>query len=137
MYDKPLYDTFKKFADPSIIKNDITSEILTIMNLPMNKNLPNTLKFMANMLTPPTYESLESGIKLLYNYSLIGSNGKITDIGEACINPNSVILKNCKINSSYLYYFLISSAGQAFLRNNSSASAQSALNQLTLKGRLI
>jgi type I restriction enzyme, S subunit len=59
------------------------------------------------------------------------------DIGEACINPNSVILKNCKINSSYLYYFLISSAGQAFLRNNSSASAQSALNQLTLKEMLI
>jgi type I restriction enzyme S subunit len=59
------------------------------------------------------------------------------DIGEACINPNCVILKNCKINSSYLYYFLISSAGQAFLRNNSSASAQSALNQLTLKEMLI
>lgn len=59
------------------------------------------------------------------------------DIGEACINPNSVILKNCKINPSYLYYYLISSAGQSFLRNNSSASAQSALNQLTLKEMLI
>jgi len=34
------------------------------------------------------------------------------EIGEACINPNSVILKNCKINPSYLYYYLISSAGQ-------------------------
>ena len=60
-----------------------------------------------------------------------------SDIGEACINPNSLILKNCKINPSYLYYYLISSAGQSFLRNNSSASAQSALNQLTLKEMLI
>lgn len=59
------------------------------------------------------------------------------DIGEACINPNSVILKNCKINPSYLYYYLISSAGQTFLKNNSSASAQSALNQMTLKEMLI
>jgi len=59
------------------------------------------------------------------------------EIGEACINPNSVILKNCKINPSYLYYYLISSAGQSFLRNNSSASAQSALNQMTLKEMLI
>lgn len=55
------------------------------------------------------------------------------DIGEACINPNSVILKNCKANPSYLYYYLTSSAGQSFLKNNSSASAQSALNQMTLK----
>jgi type I restriction enzyme S subunit len=55
------------------------------------------------------------------------------DIGEACINPNSVILKNCKVNPSYLYYYLISPAGQSFLKNNSSASAQSALNQMTLK----
>ncbi|MBK7909025.1 restriction endonuclease subunit S [Candidatus Pollutiaquabacter sp.] len=59
------------------------------------------------------------------------------EIGEACINPNSVILKNCKINPSYLYYYLISSAGKSFLRNNSSASAQSALNQMTLKEMLI
>jgi type I restriction enzyme S subunit len=55
------------------------------------------------------------------------------EIGEACINPNSVILKNCKVNPSYLYYYLISPAGQSFLKNNSSASAQSALNQMTLK----
>jgi type I restriction enzyme S subunit len=58
------------------------------------------------------------------------------DIGEACINPNSVILKNCKINPSYLYYYFVSSAGQAFLKNNSSASAQAALNQTTLKEML-
>lgn len=59
------------------------------------------------------------------------------NIGEACINPNSVLLKQCKINPSYLYYFLISPKGQAFLRNNSSASAQSALNQMTLKEMII
>lgn len=72
----------------------------------------------------------------------VGSTiGKIAivnkDIGEACINPNSVILKNCKINPSYLYYYLISPSGQAFLKNNSSASAQAALNQTTLKEMFI
>ena len=72
----------------------------------------------------------------------VGSSiGKVAivnkDIGEACINPNSVILKNCKINPYYLYYYLTSSAGQSFLKNNSSASAQSALNQTTLKEMLI
>ncbi len=55
------------------------------------------------------------------------------DLGEACINPNTVLLKNCKINPFYIYYTLISSYGQSFLLNNSSASAQPALNQTTLK----
>jgi len=55
------------------------------------------------------------------------------DLGEACINPNTVLLKNCKINPFYIYYTLISSYGLSFLLNNSSASAQPALNQTTLK----
>lgn len=54
-------------------------------------------------------------------------------IGEACINPNTVLLKNCTINPYYLYYYLISSAGQSFIKNHSSASAQPALNQTDLK----
>lgn len=59
------------------------------------------------------------------------------DIGEACINPNTVLLKNCKINPHFIYYTLISSYGQSFLLNNSSASAQPALNQTTLKEMII
>lgn len=55
------------------------------------------------------------------------------DIGEACINPNTVLLKNCTINPYFIYYTLVSSYGQNFLLNNSSASAQPALNQTTLK----
>jgi len=55
------------------------------------------------------------------------------DIGEACINPNTVLLKKCKIDPYYLYLVLISPYGQSFLKNNSSASAQPALNQTTLK----
>ena len=55
------------------------------------------------------------------------------NIGEACINPNTVLLKKCKENPFYLYYYLISDFGQKFLINNSSASAQSALNQTNLK----
>ena len=68
----------------------------------------------------------------------VGSTiGKIAivhkDIGEACINPNTVLLKKCSINPFYLYYYLISSAGQAFIKNHSSASAQASLNQTDLK----
>jgi len=55
------------------------------------------------------------------------------EIGEACINPNTVLLKNCKEIPQYLYYYLTSDLGQKYLINNSSASAQSALNQTDLK----
>ncbi len=68
----------------------------------------------------------------------VGSTiGKIAivnkDIGEACINPNTVLLKKCTFNPSFLYYYLISSTGQTFIKNHSSASAQAALNQTDLK----
>ncbi|UOB19355.1 restriction endonuclease subunit S [Abyssalbus ytuae] len=68
----------------------------------------------------------------------VGSTiGKIAivdrEIGEACINPNTVLLKNCKIDPYYLYCYLISSAGQQYIKNHSSASAQPALNQTDLK----
>jgi type I restriction enzyme, S subunit len=55
------------------------------------------------------------------------------DIGEACINPNTVLLKRISCNPYFLYYFLISADGQSYLKNNSSASAQPALNQTMLK----
>ena len=54
------------------------------------------------------------------------------EIGEASINPNCVIVRAKNINSHYLYYFLCSPAGKSYLLNNSSSSAQSALNQKDL-----
>lgn len=84
----------------------------------------------------------ESPEIMIENYDIlivkVGSTiGKVAivneDIGEACINPNTVLLKNCTINPYFIYYTLVSSYGQSFLLNNSSASAQPALNQTTLK----
>lgn len=54
------------------------------------------------------------------------------DLGEATINPNCVIVRATKINPYYLYYYLCSPAGRAYLLNNSSASGQPALNQKDL-----
>lgn len=55
------------------------------------------------------------------------------EIGEASINPNCVIVRATKISPYYLYLYLSSPEGRAFLTNNSSASGQPALNQTTLK----
>ena len=66
--------------------------------------------------------------------STIGKVGIIsTDLGEASINPNCVIVRATAINPYYLYYYMCSPAGHAFLVNNSAASGQPALNQATLK----
>ena len=59
------------------------------------------------------------------------------DLGEASINPNCVIVRAIEINPYYLYYYLCSPAGKAFLINNSAASGQPALNQTTLKKMVI
>lgn len=56
-----------------------------------------------------------------------------SEIGEASINPNCVIVRAKKINPYYLYYFLCTPTGRAFLINNSTASGQPALNQTNLR----
>jgi HrpA-like RNA helicase len=82
MYSQKLYDSLKEYSDPNILKSDLTNDVLGIMMLPSNKNLKKTLSFLADMLTPPTIESIESSIKLLYNYCLIDKSGDLTDIGK-------------------------------------------------------
>jgi HrpA-like RNA helicase len=85
MYTKDLFDSLKEYNDPTILKSDIMNDILSIMNLPTNKTLPKTLNFMSDMLTPPTVESVEAGVRLLYNYSLINSKGLLTPLGNTII----------------------------------------------------
>lgn len=81
LYTKEQFDSFPEYAPPSIINSDITNDILGMMNLPMTSNLSKTLEFMSELMTPPTVESIESGVKLLYNYSMINSKGEMTDLG--------------------------------------------------------
>jgi type I restriction enzyme S subunit len=59
------------------------------------------------------------------------------DIGEACINPNTVLLKRIKADPRFLYYHLINTYAQHFLISNSVASAQPAINQTVLKEMLV
>jgi type I restriction enzyme S subunit len=64
----------------------------------------------------------------------IGKVAIVTDeVGEACINPNTVLLKRIRVAPRFLYYHLINDYAQNFLRSNSSASAQPAINQAVLK----
>lgn len=83
LYTKKFFDSLPEYNDPEILKSDLTNDVLSIMNLPITRNLPGTLKFLSNMITPPTIETVESAIKLLYNYSMIDSSGELTDLGRA------------------------------------------------------
>ena len=85
LYTKEYFDKLPEFNEPEILKNDLTNDVLSIMNLSITRNLTGTLNFLSNMITPPTVESVESSIKLLYNYSMIDSKGELTDLGRACI----------------------------------------------------
>ena len=85
MYTKELFDSLPEYADPLILKSDLTSDILSIMNLPTIRTLPKVLQFMSDMITPPTVEIVESAIKLLYNYSLLNSKGSITPLGKVSV----------------------------------------------------
>ncbi len=82
LYSKELFDTFKEYSPPNILTSDITNDVLNIINLPQNQNLQNTLIFLSDMITPPTVESVENAVNILYNYSLIDNEGQITPLGK-------------------------------------------------------
>ncbi len=82
LYSKELYDSLKEYSPPNILISDITNDVLNIMNLPVIQTLPKTLKFFSQMITPPTVESVETAVNLLYNYSLIDDEGTMTNLGK-------------------------------------------------------
>ena len=61
----------------------------------------------------------------------------LEDFGDACINPNAVLLKRINIDPRFLFYHLTDRYAQHFLKSNSSASAQPAINQTVLKSMLV
>ena len=83
LYTKNFFDSLPEYNQPEILKSDLTNDVLSIMNLSITRNLPGTLKFLSNMITPPTIDSVQSAIKLLYNYTMIDSSGELTDLGRA------------------------------------------------------
>ena len=85
LYSKKFFDSLPEYNDPEILKSDLTNDVLSIMNLAITKNLNKTLNFLSNMITPPAIENIESAIKILYNYSMINSEGLLTDLGIASI----------------------------------------------------
>ena len=68
----------------------------------------------------------------------IGKVAIVTDdLGEACINPNTVLLKRISVEPRFLFYHLTDRYSQHFLRAHSAASAQPAINQTVLKTMLV
>ncbi len=123
LYTKKFFDSLPEYNDPEILKSDLTNDVLSIMNLPITRNLTGTLKFLSNMITPPTVENVESAIKLLYNYSMIDSSGELTDIGRAATNLSKfgpeitrmVLVSyyfNCMDDIILLAAMMVSSAGK-------------------------
>lgn len=55
------------------------------------------------------------------------------DIGPACINPNTALLKDIRINNLFLYYSLIHPYNQKQIWDFVAAGAQPAVNQTNLK----
>jgi len=57
----------------------------------------------------------------------------VEDIGEACINPNTALLKKITVNARFLYYTLISAENQQQIWDFVAAGAQPAVNQNNIK----
>jgi pre-mRNA-splicing factor ATP-dependent RNA helicase DHX15/PRP43 len=82
LYTKEIFEETEDFNLPEIVKSNFMSNFIRIMGLPMNQLVSKTLPFIADMITPPPIEAIESAIYLLYNLSLVNAGGALTDLGK-------------------------------------------------------
>lgn len=106
LYRQSDFDKFKEFTPPKILQEDITSDFLNIIIMPMNGNLQKGLEFLTRMIEPPNnYQpAIYRAYNNLLNMDLIDASGNITILGKVCNSFNKFDLKIAKmiIGSFYL-----------------------------------
>lgn len=106
LYRQSDFDKLEEFTPPKILQEDLTSDFLNILIMPMNGNLQKGLEFLARMIEPPKkYQpAIYRAYNNLLNMDLIDSSGNITMLGRMCNSFNKFDLKIAKmvIGSFYL-----------------------------------
>jgi type I restriction enzyme, S subunit len=85
-------------------------------------------------LESPEIHIRKGNILLVKTGNTIGKVAIVNkDIGEACINPNAVIIRNFKCDNNYLYQYFTSTYFQEDLWNFVAVGAQPSVNQEKIK----
>jgi HrpA-like RNA helicase len=106
LYTKEQYASFQKFTDPKILVEDITKDLLGIINLPMNGNVQKALEFVNNMIEPTdNYKvSLSRAYFNLLELDMIDHAGNLLPLGRVCngFNKFSINIAKMCVGGYYL-----------------------------------
>ena len=99
LYTEEQYKSFERFAQPQILADDLTKELLGLICLPMNGNLLNTLEFMKSMIEPiKNYQpAIARAYNNLINMDLIDKAGNLLPLGKICNSFNKFDIKIAKM----------------------------------------
>jgi len=86
------FDSLEEYPTPDILKQDVTLDMIKIMELSPSKSLADCYKTIQQLLDPPkqSYINIASGLFLKYN--IIDQNGILTKIGSDISNFSSLPL---------------------------------------------
>lgn len=105
LYRQSDFDKLSEFTPPKILQEDITSDFLNIIIMPMNGNLQRGLEFLTRMIEPTkNYQpAIYRAYNNLLNMDMIDAAGNITPLGKICNSFNKFDLKIAKMIVGSIY----------------------------------
>jgi HrpA-like RNA helicase len=108
LYSEKELSTFIDYPLPSILKSNLTMDILDVMKIEYIKNIADVKKLLNEMISPPEKRFLDSALHNLYSMGAITSKddtGIITDLGKAMTKFSGIPIYFTKaIIASYYYH---------------------------------
>jgi len=106
LYTKDMFETMKKYPDPSLATSNLTDEVLELLSLDMVKDVKSVRTILNNFIEPPTTDSVDYALIQLVKLDLADFD-KITPLGEIVseINMGSMIGKT--LFTAYVHNCLI------------------------------
>ena len=108
LYSEKELETFIDYPLPSILKSNLTMDILDIMKIEYIKNFGDVKKLLNEMITPPESKFIDSAILNLYSMEAITSKddkATLTELGKAMTLFSGIPIYFARaIIASYYYH---------------------------------
>jgi pre-mRNA-splicing factor ATP-dependent RNA helicase DHX15/PRP43 len=91
LYTKEEFNSMKPYPEPTILKEDITFDMIKLITLPFVQTVDNLNDILSQLLDPPKTTFINLGLKLMNDYGLI-INNVISKLGLQVAQFNSIDL---------------------------------------------
>lgn len=79
---KEQFDSLEEYPTPDILRQDLTIDILKIIQMTPSKSYADGLKMLGELMDPPLQKQIDVSYDLFKLYKLIDDTGAITSMGE-------------------------------------------------------